>query len=451
MRTPSLRRRVILAGVAVVALLLVIFDVFLYLTLRDRLGVTLDEVLTTRIALVRELEEVHGPSELADRLQGLGIPAVITTAQGELLAAEPPSPRFGLAPPDPLEGVPEPRVSRRAQLEDGVTVEVFVTRAGVNATLRGVLVLLTIGSALALLAAVLLLRRATTYSMAPLAHVVAAADRTAGDRTGERLEPDDPTTELGRLAVAYDGMVDRFEEALSEAQEARERTRRFVDDAAHQLRTPLATIRGSVEALLQEQDPRIRDRLMTNLVRETARSDRLLTSLLTMARLDQGRPPELVPTDLGRLCDDELDRIRSLAPHLTVTCAAGPELTGTWVLDDQGTREIFANLLDNARRHARSRIEVTGGLGVSDSGEPVIELRFRDDGPGLPAEASRLVFERFATLDGKGGSGLGLPIARTLAEAQRGTLFHRAGAFVLQLPAREPADRTGDAGDGPAA
>jgi two-component system, OmpR family, sensor kinase len=450
MRTPSLRRRVIQSGVAVVTLLLLVFDAFVYLTLRDRLEDTLGEVLTARTAVVRELDTVHQTDELAERLQRLGVPAIVTTAGGEVLEARPLSPRLGEAPPSqPLDNMTQPLVSQRIVLDDGATVEVFASRAGVDSTLRGVLALLVIGSAIALGAAVLLLRRAATIAMAPLTQVVAVADRTAGDRSGERLEPDDASTELGRLAVAYDGMVDRFEEALAEAQQAKEWTRRFVDDAAHQLRTPLATIRGSVEALLQEQDPRVRDRLMSNLVRETARADRLLTALLTMARLDQGRPPDLSPTDLERLCDDELDRIRSVAPHLTVVCRTPPELRRTWFLDDQGTREILANLLDNARRHARSRIEVTGRLAGSDDGGEVIELRVHDDGDGLPQGASKLVFERFATLDGQGGSGLGLPIARTLAQAQGGDLFHHDRAFVLHLPAREPipdpAPQAGDA------
>jgi two-component system, OmpR family, sensor kinase len=434
-RTPSLRRRVILSGVAVVTLLLALFGGYLYLTLQAQLEDSLDGVLTARAELARELAAVHDIDELDDRLQAIGIPAIVTGPGGVVETSEPAAQRFGASPPGP-ESVRAPRMSRHVGIGDGASVEVFASRAGVDTTLRRLLVLLLAGIAIALLASVLLFRRAASYAVGPLDEIVAAADRTAAGRSGERLDPDDPDTELGRLAVAYDRMLDRFEEALAETQAAEERTRRFVDDAAHQLRTPLATIRGSVEALLRETDPRVRDRLLSNLVREAARSNRLLTSLLTMARLDKGRPPELGPTDLGELCRDELERTQSLAPHLTVAFVDRPDLDGPWLLDDAGTREILANLLDNARRHARSRIEVAGSL-VEEDGE--VELRVRDDGPGIAPEAEGLIFERFATLDGQGGSGLGLPIARALARSQGGELSYRRGVFVVRLPAQPAA------------
>jgi two-component system, OmpR family, sensor kinase len=438
MRTPSLRKRVVVAGVAVVALLLLAFGAFVYLTLEDQLEDALEEVLEARLDLAREIETAGGPQELADRLQQLGIPAIVTTPDGEQLSAEPALPRFAQGPPGPLD-VPEPRVSGVTRLADGVTVEVFATRAGVDTTLQRVLFLLVAGSLMALVAAVLLLRKTADYAMEPLDHVVAAAGRTAAGQTGERLEPDDPTTQLGRMAVAYDQMLDSLEAALVEARDAEERTRRFVDDAAHQLRTPLATIRGSVEALLQEADPRIRDRLMSNLVRETSRSNRLLNSLLTMARLDQGRPPALAPTIVSDICRDEIERARSLAPTLTISCDHDPELDDPLLLDEPATREVLANLLDNARRHARSRIEVRARLHDDADGAAMVDVRVVDDGPGVPAEAANLVFERFATLDGQGGSGLGLPIARTLARSQGGELVHEGRAtFVLRLPARAP-------------
>jgi two-component system, OmpR family, sensor kinase len=440
MRTPSLRKRVVIAGVAVVTVLLVAFGAFVYLTLEDQLEDSLVEVLAARLDLAREIETTDGPQELADRLQQLGIPAVVTTADGEQFTAEPALPRFAQGPPGPLD-LPQPWVSEVTQLEDDVTVEVFATRAGVDSTLQRVLFLLVAGSVMALVVAVLLLRKTADYAMEPLDHVVAAAGRTAAGQTGERLEPDDPTTQLGRMAVAYDQMLDSLEAALADARDAEERTRRFVDDAAHQLRTPLATIRGSVEALLQEPDPRIRDRLMTNLVRETSRSNRLLNSLLTMARLDQGRPPALAPTIVSDICRDEIDRARSLAPTLTISCDHDLELDDPLVLDEQATREVLANLLDNARRHARSRIEVRARLVDDADGSAMVEMRVSDDGPGVPAEAANLVFERFATLDGQGGSGLGLPIARTLARAQGGDLDHEGeAAFVFRLPARAPDD-----------
>lgn len=440
MRTPSLRRRVIASGVAVVGLLLLVVGTFVYLTLRGQLEDTLADVLEARVELARELGALYGPHELAAQLQARGIAATVFGPDGEVEQSEPATSRFQQGPPGPLANVLEPRVSQRVEVAEGTVVEVFATRAGVEATLRRLLILLALASGVALAVAVLLFRRAAAFSIAPLDQIVAVADRTASGQTGARLEPEDPDTELGRMAVAYDRMLDSLEDALSSTRDAEERTRRFVDDAAHQLRTPLTTIRGSAEALLQEPDPHIRDRLMANLIRETARSNRLLTSLLTLARADRWQSHDLVPSDLGELCLDEIERARSLAPELTITFEPSHEVDGTWLLDDRGTREILANLLDNARRHARQQIAVDTRLRPTPDGSSSIELRVRDDGSGVAPGASEEVFERFAALDGQGGSGLGLPIARAIARAQGGDVSHHDGAFVVRLPARAVTD-----------
>jgi two-component system, OmpR family, sensor kinase len=437
MRTPSLRYRVVLSGVAVFAVLMVVSGAFLYLSLGAQLEDSLDEVLAARLELARELATVYEPARVAEVLQERGVPATVIDPDGVIHAADPATPRFAVGPPGPL-GDSANRVSRPTTLEDGTVVEVYATRTGVDATLRRVLGLLLTGTIATLVLAIWLFHWATTLAMQPLRHVVAAADRTAAGHTGERLRPDDPTTELGQLAVAYDRMLDSLEEALASARAAGERNRQFVDDAAHQLRTPLATIRGSVEALLRETDPAVRDRLMSNLVRETQRANELLTALLTLARVEQITMPEPTPTDLIALCRDELDRAHSLAPHLAVHCQPAEEPAGTWLLDEQGTREIVANLLDNARRHAAEHIHLEVAQVHAPGDVPMLEIRVRDDGGGVPPDAAELIFDRFAALDGRGGSGLGLPIARAIARAQGGEVLLRDGTFVVQLPA-EPA------------
>jgi two-component system, OmpR family, sensor kinase len=148
--------------------------------------------------------------------------------------------------------------------------------------------------------------------------------------------------------------------------------------------------------------------------------------------------PEPTPTDLIALCRDELDRAHSLAPHLAVHWQPADEPAGTWLLDEQGTREIVANLLDNARRHAAEHIHLEVAHVHAPGDVPMLEIRVRDDGGGVPSDAAELIFDRFAALDGRGGSGLGLPIARAIARAQGGEVLLRDGTFVVQLPA-EPA------------
>ncbi|WP_052664237.1 HAMP domain-containing sensor histidine kinase [Nitriliruptor alkaliphilus] len=435
MRTPSLRRRVTASGVAVFVVLVLLLDAFVYLTLQARLEETLDEVLATRAELARELSEQHGGIELAERLSVRGVPAAVTTGDGVQLDTES-IPRFEAAPPAPPADQRARRLSTTIALPDGGSVEVFVSSGGVDATLRRVLLVTMLGTAIAVVAAVLLFRRAAAVAIAPLDQVVAAARRTASGQTGERLEPDAPDTELGRFATAYDAMLDSLETALEDTQRTEERTRRFLDDAAHQLRTPLATVRASVEALLREEDPAVRDLLMANLVREVSRADRLLTSLLTLARLDAGQPLATAPTDLVALAHDEAERCRSIAPHLAVEVDATHAPTTLPAGDEGSLRELLANLLDNARRHATDLIVVT----IAAADEGTVEVHVRDDGPGIADDdvAVERAFQRFASLDGRGGSGLGLAIGRAIAEGHGGTLTYEERSFVLRLPAAAP-------------
>jgi two-component system, OmpR family, sensor kinase len=436
MRTPSLRRRVTVSGLVVFIALVGLLDVFVYVTLQVQLEDTLAEVLDARVELVREVTETsegQEPEELVERLGRRGVRAILTTADGRELGTEVVS-RFDTHPPATGD-LADRFVTRTLPLDGGGQLEVLASRGGVDATLRRVLLVSLVGTLVAVIAAVVLFRRAASVAMAPLGEVAAAARRTADGQSGERLEPDDPTTELGRFAAVYDEMLDALEDALEQARSSEERTRRFLDDAAHQIRGPLTTIRASVETLLRIDDLEIRDQLLAGTVREVGRADRLLTSLLRLARLEAGGAAARRPTDLATLCADEVERCRSVAPDLDIDLdlsqAPGTEL----VLDAEGICEVLGNLLDNARRHADRRLVVAV---VGDGDE--VAVRVRDDGAGVDPAQRELIFERFSSLDRRGGSGLGLAIGRAIAESNGGTLRLEDGDFVLRLPA-EPADR----------
>jgi two-component system, OmpR family, sensor kinase len=428
MRTPSLRRRVIAAGMSVLAVVVLSLEMFLFLSLQVAVERTLQENLEARVVVAREVADTEDPADVAARLASLGIPAVVTSGTGEINETLPVVPRFAPGPPGPVDGVPGTWESQTVDLPDGGHIEVRASRAGVEATMRRVLLLMGFGTLMAGALGWLGLRWATTSAMAPLSEVVAAARRTTSGITGERLQASHPGTELGQLAVAHDAMLDELESALARAIAAETRTRRFVDDAAHQLRTPVAGIRASVETLLSIDDPATRERSMSNLVRETSRANRILHDLLLMARLDTGRTLERTATDVRALIESELERTRSLAPHLTVVCDPVPELSGSMLVDPTALREVVANLLDNARRHADSEVQVH--LEITDER---LGVRVGDDGPGVAQDCRELVFERFATLDGHGGSGLGLPIARAFAEGHGGSLTCNEAGFQLWL------------------
>ena len=238
-------------------------------------------------------------------------------------------------------------------------------------------------------------------------------------------------TEQRWMAETLDRTLAALQEALAEARASEETTRRFLADAAHQLRTPMAGIRACAETLLRGADPDDADRLLATMVRETSRAARLITALLRIARLEQGElGAPIVPVDVVPLCAAEVERLTLLSPDLEVRLVIEQAPTGPVQLDAAATQEILSNLGDNARRHAAARIQL-----VVDAGDECVSLRMVDDGPGVPAELREEVFERFVSLDGRGGSGLGLSIARGLARAMDGDLRYEDG-FLLELPAQ---------------
>lgn len=426
MRAPALRRRVMASGVVVLAGVLVVFNIFVYLSLRNGLETALADLLSERMEVAHGLAGELDGGALAERLTAVAVPAQVRAPDGRVFRSQPATPRVGQV--GPPTAVLHPRVEQTRDLPDGTTLTVYATRAGLDATLRRLTIAMALGTAAALALATALWRRASAAVVAPLTQIADTAQRISVGKQAQRLTPDRADTELGRLATAFDEMVDAQQAALDRAEAEREKTRLFLADAAHQLRTPVAGLRASAEQLLSEEDPRSRDRLLGNVVRETARASRLITDLLRMARLehDEIRP---VPTDLGDVCAQEVESARSLAPHLRIDLDVPETAVGKVDVDPTALHDALANLLDNARRHARSVVAVH----VDREGDTAV-VRVDDDGPGVPPEHTERVFDRFASLDGKGGSGLGLPIARGAARAHGGDVVYRAAGFVLTVP-----------------
>lgn len=223
--------------------------------------------------------------------------------------------------------------------------------------------------------------------------------------------------------------VQALEEALGAARESETRCQRFLSDAAHQLRTPIAGIQTCADALVRGAPATRQEELLDHVLHETSRASRLMTGLLHIARLDQGESRAPRRCDIVGLCEDEADHLRVVAPQIDVVVAAPMESEIKGACDIDALREIVSNLLDNAGRHATSKVEVS--VGCNDD---MVEVWVIDDGPGVPEPQRERIFERFVSLDGKGGSGLGLPIARGLVRSHGGDLTYEDGAFVVRLP-----------------
>lgn len=232
------------------------------------------------------------------------------------------------------------------------------------------------------------------------------------------------------LLVAIVGIL---RSAIERSRASERRSREFLGFAAHQLRTPVAGVRASAEALMLTPETAAREELLIGIAVEAGRMGRLVASLLRIARLDQGDALVVVEADLAEVVGTEIDRVRRGAPDLEISWH--PSGTPQRLLCDAAAlSEMVGNLLDNARRHAHRQIDVDVTYDADG-----LRIEIGDDGPGLPPGQEDRAFERFVSLDGRGGTGLGLPIARALAEAHGGNLAYRRGRFTISIPATPPA------------
>ncbi len=247
---------------------------------------------------------------------------------------------------------------------------------------------------------------------------------------------------MGQLTAAFNRMLGHVEDALTERHASQERLRSFSADASHELRTPVASVRGHAELALLHPGPvpyEVRHAL-ERIKAESARMGAMVDELLLLARLDAGRPLARQPVDLTRLVLDAVADARVAGPghHWSLEL---PEEPVTVPGDGHRLHQLLANLLLNARLHTPDGTTVTVRLTVLDD---TVQLTVLDDGPGIPEELRPAVFDRFAHGGGRrsngagGGTGLGLSIVAAVAEAHGGTatLESRPGrtAFTVGLP-----------------
>jgi len=287
------------------------------------------------------------------------------------------------------------------------------------------------------------------WSLRPLSRVAATATRVAELplASGEvalpsRAPEDDPRSEVGRMAGAFNRMLGHVEDALTKRHASEERLRSFAADASHELRTPVASVRGHAELALLHPGPVPPEitRALERIAAESSRMGEMVDEMLLLARLDAGRPLERRPVDLTMLVLDAVTDARAAGPEHRWTLDL-PEEPVTVPGDAHRLHQLLANLLANARLHTPVGTKVTVTLEQTDTSAV---LKVHDDGPGIPEALQPGVFERFTRAEHRrrpgavgGGAGLGLSIVAAVAEAHGGevALESRPGSttFTLRL------------------
>lgn len=295
-------------------------------------------------------------------------------------------------------------------------VEVGVSTARTEETVRQVLLMLAIGLPVAVCVAVtggfVLVRRA----LKPVDNLSQKAAVITQHNLSERLPVVRTGDELERLSLSLNLMISRLEDAINSSKQ-------FVADASHELRTPLAVLRGELENLAQDLQLKSQTReTLGSALEEVDRLAEIVEGLLALSRLDTGEvKPEWVRFDLAELVATTADQMSLLAEdkHITVVCDCAERVM---VEGDQARlKQVVVNLLDNAIKYTPNggRVRLKTAREAENAVMDVV-----DDGVGIPAEALPHVFKRFFRVDGSrsrehgvGGAGLGLSIVKSICDA----------------------------------
>jgi len=315
----------------------------------------------------------------------------------------------------------------------------------VTATLRRLLAVALVVT-FAVVAAMALISWATVRrGLRPLEEIEDTAGAIAAGDLSRRVEGTDPRTEVGRLGISLNTMLGRIEAAMDERRASEEALRRFLADASHELRTPLTSIRGYAELFRRgaQNDPGDTAVAMRRIEQESERMGLLVDDLLFLARSGRGRPIAHDPVDLARMAADAVHDARVLDPSRSITLE-GPERL-TVVGDERRLRQVFANLLSNALVHTPAGSEAA--LTLREEADGIAAVHLADRGPGLSAEEAAHVFDPFYRADPSReragdegeGTGLGLAIVAAIAEAHGGAVEvtstpGEGAAFTVRIP-----------------
>jgi two-component system, OmpR family, sensor kinase len=387
----------------------------------------------------------------------------ILTASGTVIAATKNAPNMGVANDANVHGyrVYSRFVALGAPIGGTIIVQYGRPLSEVGASVARVELFLVLGvfggTALALLAGIMIARRA----MAPIASLTRTAEEIARTRDASRTMPEPPTDdEVAELARTLGGMLRELDVAHGETEAMLERQRRFVADASHELRTPLTSVLANLELLAESLHGEEAEAARSAL-RSSRRMRRLVADLLLLARTDVGRIVRRERCDLAQVVVEAAGELGPVAGEHDVSLDVEP-VTVEVARDE--IHRLVVNLIENAVRHTppgtairvSARPAPDGSLARAASGRADRALLVvEDDGPGVPPALASTLFERFVRGAGdRGGSfGLGLAIVKAVAESHGGTVTvsathpgaERPGArFAVTLPAASSSDLDDD-------
>ena len=466
----TLRLRLLLALVGLVAIALLVADSATYVSLRSFLFDRVDQQLEdARIPIARDLssgQQGVGSPFGGDAVGKSQIPpgtyGELRDATGKVLADKSYSYSTEVQPmpalPSPLPGADKIAVTRfSTEAEDGgttrfrvlvqsssdktLTLLVAIPLTDVQQTLGRLVVVEVLVTVAALAGLGVLAWWLVKRGLRPLEDMATTAGTIAAGDLSRRVEPAESRTEVGRLGLALNAMLEQIEQAFDERTRTEEKLRRFLADASHELRTPLTSIRGYAEVFRRgaKDDPEDLDTAMRRIEDESRRMGVMVDELLRLARLGEGREPERAPVDLAQIVADTVSDAGVEDPERAIA-VAGPEalvVTG----DETQLRQVVANLVGNALRHTPASTPIAVRLRTDDAWA---ELEVADEGPGMAPDDAARVFEPFYRADPSrtrqtGGTGLGLTIVAAIVEEHGGTVSVEtspgAGAtFRVRLP-----------------
>ena len=459
----SIRWRLTLFNALAIGLILLVLGLVLFFLLRSALLSDVEDTVRNRaVTAARTVESGDALSqEDTEQLTLDGVFVIVRDEQGRVLTqtvnlstegeATDPVWREALDASEPVSGTAElsseaPDYVRAVPVDPpsgpASVVEAGKSYGDAEETLEVFGTVLAAGIATAFLLSIAGAYFLARTALRPVDAVVSSAREITESDLGRRLPVANRKDEIGRLATTFNGLLSRLEAAFARREETLARQRRFAADASHELRTPLTSIRvyaGMLKGWALD-DPETARESVAAIDRESARMQTLVEALLALTRGDEGAPLDVGRHDLAQVAEEAVEAARTAAKgKVSVEYTGARRIEATF--DRDRVRQVASILLDNAVKYTPEGGNVAVRVEEED-GRAALEVS--DNGIGMAEDQMPLVFERFHRADPsrtESGAGLGLSIARQIAESHGGEIRVRSrigegSTFTLFLPRR---------------